>query len=132
LVCLSFPIWAILSFVVGALLFIGPQASRKAALRVGFVERQPLTDEVFGNLCARPIVAIVIRDELRLFIANPGIAERLLPTDPIRATCALMDVYYDDLDWAEFLFSLERRFGIRIPLEEEDDITVAKLIELCS
>ncbi|HEY8503616.1 MAG TPA: hypothetical protein VIL46_03485, partial [Gemmataceae bacterium] len=65
------------------------------------------------------------------FIGRADVTGRLPPPDPVRAACAMAGIYPDDLDWAEFLFGLEARFGVRFPDGAGRDATVAELVAWC-
>lgn len=104
----------------------GPQAFQK------FQNRPALTDEEFARLVphARE-VALGVRAELEQ-LAGAEVARQLLPSDLVKETCSCAGVYPDEIDWVEFLMSLEARFEVRIPDEALDDATVADLIRWCA
>jgi hypothetical protein len=137
MICAGLPLWPILSFVAWWVLFELPRARREAAMRETFMRRESVTEEAFNRLCSQPRVTAEVRAELRRFIGRSDVADRLLPSDPIRATCELTGFYPDDLDWADFLLRLESRFGVRFPDEafpnrRFPDATVAELLRWCA
>jgi hypothetical protein len=132
MICAALVLWPFLSLVAWAVLVEFPRARREAAMCEAFMRREPLTEEAFSGLGPRPANAAEVRAELRRFIGRPDVADRLLPPDPIRATCALAGVCPDDLDWAEFLSGLQSRFRIRLPDEAFPDATVAELLRWCA
>jgi hypothetical protein len=137
MICVALPLWPVLSFVAWWVLFESPRARREAAMREAFTRREPLTEEAFNSQCSQARVTAEVRAELRRFIGRSDVADRLLPSDPIRATCELAGFCPDDLDWAEFLSRLESRFGVRFPDEafpnrRFPDGTVAELLRWCA
>jgi hypothetical protein len=121
----------ILTILANYAIFVLPQIIRNAVRRRAFLRRASLTEEAFASLCVRPLVGVAIRDEIRRFIGRDDIADRLLPSDPIGATCELFGFFRDDgFAWLEWASNLEQRFGIRIPLGATD-VTIAELSELC-
>lgn len=130
---LTFLLWAPFSFAVGRALS-SVHRHREAARRRRFESRCALSEAEFGRLFPGAAVAIAIgvRAEVERFVGRAGVARRLLPADPVRTTCRLADFDPDDLDWAEFLRSLEARFGARLPDEAYCDATVAQLIGWCA
>jgi hypothetical protein len=137
MICVGLPLWPVCSFVTWWVLFEFPRARREAAMRETFMRRGPLTEEAFNSQCSQPRVTAEVRAELRRFIGCSDVADRLLPSDPIRATCELAGFDPDDLVWAEFLLRLESRFGVRFPDEafpnkRFPDATVAELLRWCA
>src|SRR5262249_54400295 len=107
---------------------------REAERRRRFEGRAGLTDEAFGRLFpeAWAPTAGGVRGELGRVprrAAGPG---RVVPPDPGRAPRELFGLSRDDLDWAEFLFGLEARFGGRLPPEADREATVAELVVGCA
>jgi hypothetical protein len=135
-ICVGIPLWPALSLAAWWLLFESPRRCREAAAREALLGRVPLTDEAFTGLFPQPAIPAEVRDELRRLIGRPDVTDRLLPSDPIRATSELAGVCTDDLDWAEFLLGLESRLGIRLPDEafpnrSFPDATVAEVVWWC-
>jgi hypothetical protein len=136
MICVALPLWPLLSLAACAVLFEFPRMRREAALREAFLRRDPATDEAFGGLLP-PVPTAAVRAELRRFIGRPEVADRLLPSDPIRGTCELVGICPDDLEWDNFLRSLESQLGIRLPEEAFPnrlfpDTTVAELLGWCA
>jgi hypothetical protein len=131
-VLVTFLLWGVFSFV-GASALAAVQARREAALRQQFERRTALADNEFTRLLpeSEAAVAAAVRAELGRFVGTEVIG-KLLPADPVRATCRLAGFDPDDLDWAEFLLALEARFGVRIPHEADSEATVGQLIGWCA
>lgn len=137
LICVAVPLWPLLSLAAWAVLFEFPRRRREAARREAFLRRQPASDETFGGLLPEAPRTAELRAELRRFVGRAEIADRLLPSDPIRETCEMVGLCPDDLDWAEFLLGLESRFRIRLPDEAFPykmfpDATVRELFSWCA
>lgn len=130
--CAGMLLWPICSLVTWWLLFGRPRALRKEAMREAFERREALAEAEFACLFPARATATAVRAELRRFISRADIADRLLPSAPILSTCALAGFHPLDIDWGEFLFGLEAQFGIRIPDEAVEDMTLAQLVGWCA
>jgi hypothetical protein len=133
LVLVGILLWCLFSLGAAKVLF-SVRRRREAARRRRFEERPELTDEEFSRLFPSGLAPITaaVRAELERFTGRAEVARRLLQADPLRATCDLVGVCPDDLDWAEFLRGLEARFGIRLPDEAYREATVAELVTGCA
>jgi hypothetical protein len=132
-VLVTFLLWGVFSFV-GASVLAAVLARREAALRQRFERRTALADNEFTRLMpeSEAAVAAAVRAELGRFVGHTEVTGRLLPADPVRATCRLAGFDPDDLDWAEFLLALEARFGVLIPDEADREATIGQLIGWCA
>src|SRR5262249_817491 len=130
----ALPLWFV--FTAGPFLVYFRLRSRwEAARRRCFEGRAALTDEEFVRLFPGVPAQTVaeVRGERGGFPGVAEVAQRLLPADPVRATCFLAGANSDDLDWAEFLARLEGRCGGRLPEEWwAGDVTVADLVARCA
>ena len=132
-VCLGILLWPVLSFLVGSIPFFIIE-NRKDARRRRFEARPALSDEEFLRLFPEKTtkdVALIVRQELCQLLDRPEVSLRLLPEDEILGTCELLGHVVDDLDYLEFLQSLETRFGGRIPPHCFEPGTLAQLIDGC-
>jgi hypothetical protein len=131
-VLVTFLLWGVFS-LVGMVALAAIQGRREAALRQRFEGRAALADNEFTQLLpeSEAVVAAVVRAELGRLVGTEVIG-RLLPGDPVRATCRLAGCDPDDLDWAEFLLALEARLGVGIPHEAEREATLGQLIGWCA
>jgi hypothetical protein len=133
----SILMWPALSFAAWWAVFEFPRRGRERAPREAFLRRSPLTDAAFSGLFPHTATAAVVRAGLRRLVGRSDVADRLLPSDLIRATSELSEVCPDDLDWAEFLLGLESRLGVRLPDEAFSskafpDASVAEVVGWCA
>jgi hypothetical protein len=106
----------------------------EAARRRRFESRATLTDDEFGRLFADGLapIAVEVRAELGRFVGRTEVVQKLLPADPVRLTCDCVGVCRDDIDWAEFLFGMEDRFGVQLRNELGQEATVVQLVAGCA
>jgi hypothetical protein len=95
-----------------------------------FDSRTALSDDEFGRLFQGAVVSVAaaVRAELGRFIGREEVVSRLSPADPVLDGCVLVGVQRDSLEWAEFVFGLEKRFGARIWRRLPFPGTVADLV----
>jgi hypothetical protein len=130
---IGIPLWCL--FALGAVnLLLAVRRRRVAAKRRWFEDRPELTGEEFNRLFPSPWapVPVDVRTELGKVVGRVAVARRLLPADLVRATCDLVGISPDDIDWAEILVGLETRFGVELPRAAYQEATVAELVAGCA
>jgi hypothetical protein len=123
-------LWYAGARAMGAMLDRRAEGRRLARLHE--LEGRPaLTGEQFTGLFEAQFAAAAacIRAEFGRFIGREDVAGRLLPADSVVDVCALAGVPRDEIDWAEFVFGLEQRFGVALWQHLPVPGTIADLVE---
>ena len=125
LACLFWP----LCFLALGRLVVGAFTRAERRWQRQFLARPILSDEEFAHLFPQQNQARVIafRRDLAQFLQRDDLTYRLLPSDPISPICLRMGANYDQLDWADWVLGMEKRYDVRF--SDDWDLTIGQMVD---